>query len=585
MRSNFVFVAVCVAGLLALGCAGSDGADGADGSDGTDGLGGDDGVATLVNVTPEAPGETCADGGVKVESGRDDDGDNTLAPDEIDSTTYVCNGVNGEDGSLLRVTAEPRGENCEFGGTKIEAGMDDDGDGALGDTEVDTTDYVCEDCVGPDCTLIPDIAQSAETETCLGCHETMNPGMVDRWYRSDHYLEAVGCYECHQAEASDVDAMNHNGETIAVIVSPTDCARCHSAEVDEFEASHHSAAGDILDSLDNRLAEIIEGDLSFEGESPAAVSGCAQCHGSVVVVEAGGGLSAATFPNSGIGRLNPDGSRGACSACHMRHDFSVEVARRPENCGRCHMGPDHPHIEVYEESQHGILFHAHEDEMALDSDSWVVGVDYTAAPTCATCHMGETRTQPLTHDVGTRLSWNLRAPISFETTDSAAKRGLMQDVCSACHSAPHIENFYEQLEAGVNLYNNKFAQPATDIYNAIRAPFAGAGAPEPLISTPTFDDELEWSYFYLWHHEGRRARAGLAMLGPDYTQWHGFYEVAERFYFEVIPQAREILEHHLDTTSPDYDARTDARATAIQVQIHDVLCRPEHLWFGETGCL
>jgi len=76
----------------------------------------------------------------------------------------------------------------------------------------------------------------------------------------------------------------------------------------------------------------------------------------------------------------------------------------------------------------------------------------------------------------------------------------------------------------------------------------------------------------------------MAMSGPDYTQWHGFYEVAERFYFELIPQAREILAHHLDTTAPDYDVRTDARAIAIQAQIHDILCRPEHVWFGESGC-
>jgi hypothetical protein len=29
------------------------------------------------------------------------------------------------------------------------------------------------------------------------------------------------------------------------------------------------------------------------------------------------------------------------------------------------------------------------------------------------------------------------------------------------------------------------------------------------------------------HHEGRRARHGAAMMGADYTQWHGFYEVAQ----------------------------------------------------------
>ncbi|WP_445475436.1 hypothetical protein ACT9XH_01435 [Methanococcoides methylutens] len=29
----------------------------------------------------------------------------------------------------------------------------------------------------------------------------------------------------------------------------------------------------------------------------------------------------------------------------------------------------------------------------------------------------------------------------------------------------------------------------------------------------------------MWHHEGRHARMGAFMLGPDFVQWHGFYEL------------------------------------------------------------
>jgi len=48
--------------------------------------------------------------------------------------------------------------------------------------------------------------------------------------------------------------------------------------------------------------------------------------------------------------------------------------------------------------------------------------------------------------------------------------------------------------------------------------------------TPTpFDEKIEWTYYELWHHQGRRARMGTAMMGPDYAQWHGFYEVAKPF--------------------------------------------------------
>ncbi len=60
-----------------------------------------------------------------------------------------------------------------------------------------------------------------------------------------------------------------------------------------------------------------------KGVSAAAVSGCWQCHGSEVKVLPGGKLDPATWPNTGIGRINPDGSEGSCSACHSRHSFSA----------------------------------------------------------------------------------------------------------------------------------------------------------------------------------------------------------------------------------------------------------------------
>ena len=181
---------------------------------------------------------------------------------------------------------------------------------------------------------------------------------------------------------------------------------------------------------------------SPEGNSSAAVNGCWQCHGSKVKVLKDGALDPATWPNTGIGRINPDGSEGACSACHSRHQFSTAQARQPDNCGKCHLGPDHPQKEIYEESKHGIAFKAYKDQMNLDSAKWVVGVDYTAAPTCATCHMGATRNQDSTHNVGERISWTNRPPVSVRPEVMDAKMGLasaelkwdkrrenMQDVC------------------------------------------------------------------------------------------------------------------------------------------------------------
>ncbi|GAB4246620.1 multiheme c-type cytochrome [Deferrisoma sp.] len=368
---------------------------------------------------------------------------------------------------------------------------------------------------------------SSETRECLECHTDQMPGLVTQWASSAHWNAGVGCYECHKADPNDPDAMEHNGWTVSIIVSPRDCGRCHEREAAEQEASHHAEAGNILNSKDGLLGQTVGGE-------PAVAVGCRQCHGSVVRVKDGGKLDPATWPNTGIGRVNPDGSKGTCSACHTRHRFSKAQARRPEVCGKCHLGPDHPQKEVYEESKHGILYAAFADQLNLTRPKWVAGQDYYDAPTCATCHMSATPNQSVTHDVGARLSWNLRAPISSRTKDWEKKLAAMKDVCSACHGGDFVEGFYGQLDAFVELYNEKFAKTA----QAIRARLIEEG----VLTAQDFDDKIDWIWWELWHHEGRRARHGAAMSGPDYAWWHGIYDVAKHFYTELLPEAKEACE-------------------------------------------
>ncbi len=381
---------------------------------------------------------------------------------------------------------------------------------------------------------------SKEGQVCINCHKAQSPSFVKEWELSKHAAKGVDCYSCHKAEKSDPDAMDHNGYTIAILVTPKDCGRCHANEEKEMTTSHHAKAGDILNSLDNYLGEVVGG--------PEAVAvGCLQCHGAKVKVLDNGKLDTNSWPNTGIGRINPDGSKGSCSACHIRHNFSRAQAREPEICGKCHLGPDHPQIEVYEESKHGIVYAANKDKLNMDKDSWIVGKDYTAAPTCATCHISATPTQPVTHDVGARISWTLRPPVSKKLENADKKRAAMQDVCSSCHSSPFVEGFYKQFDNLVNLYDTKFAMPAM----AIRKDLMEKGK----ISKADFDDKLDWIYWELWHHEGRRARHGAAMSGPDYAWWHGIYDVAKNFYTEFLPEVKsvagpelynELVKKHLD---------------------------------------
>lgn len=427
-------------------------------------------------------------------------------------------------------------------------------------------------------------ALSAESEACAKCHAKESPSIYHQWGSSKHFRGNVGCFECHQAEKNDPDAFTHEGQLISVMVTPKDCGRCHSREVEEFLASHHSKAGRILGSLDNVLAEVVEGNRGMvtpgfpRGTSAAAVNGCWQCHGSEVKVLPGGKLDPATWPNTGIGRINPDGSEGSCAACHNRHAFSAAQARHPDTCGKCHMGPDHPQKEIYEESKHGIAFFANIQKMNLDNAKWIVGEDYFSAPTCATCHMSATRNQRVTHDIGLRISWNNRPAVSVRPEVADAKMKLpgkdvpwqkrregMMDVCRSCHDKGWVDNWYVQYDELVKLYNEKFAKPGLELY----------GAAKPLLKPIEFTNKLDFVWYEIWHHEGRRARHGASMMGPDYTHWHGTYEVAKHFYSEMVPELEELVERN--ATSPDTKKREAAAALRKLLDHH--LASPDHRWY------
>jgi len=413
---------------------------------------------------------------------------------------------------------------------------------------------------------------SDASKACLRCHKTDQPGLYLQWGSSKHYRANVGCNECHRAAPDEPDAFEHGDQWISVLVTPKDCARCHGKEVEEFAASHHSKGGRILGSLDNTLAEIVEGNSAFRtpafphGNSAAAVSGCWQCHGSELKVLGDGKLDPATWPNSGIGRINPDGSEGSCTACHMRHEFAAEQARHPDTCGKCHLGPDHPQKEIYEESKHGIAFFANAKACNLANEKWIAGEDYFHAPTCATCHMSATKDLPVTHDIGMRISWNNRPAISVRPEIADAKMGLpgkdvgwqarrtaMQKVCASCHYQSWVDNFYVQYDGLVALYNDKYATPGEALYALAR----------PLLKPVQFSNKLDFTWYELWHHAGRRARHAAAMMGPDYTHWHGTYELARDFYSEYVPQLEELVEKGLASA----DAAMVEAANKLQAEL------------------
>ncbi len=258
-----------------------------------------------------------------------------------------------------------------------------------------------------------------------------------------------------------------------------------SEEQIAFAEQYHRGA---VDRPANTLARL-------EG-SAAMNRGCMQCHS--------------------VGRPNPDGSIGDCTACHARHVASVELARTPETCGQCHMGPDHSQIEIYHESKHGVLFNSQREHLNLAAEPGKLTTRDMPVPTCATCHMSGLEGMKVTHDTTERLSFWLFAEVSEKRPTYLQGQAEMKEVCLKCHTTPRIEKFYDEAEEVVNS-TYEYVSASREIIAALRA--EGLLTPEP------FDEPIEFLAFDIWHYFGRTAKHGAFMGGADFVQWHGFYEL------------------------------------------------------------
>lgn len=130
---------VAVFAGFVLACSGSDGKNGAAGANGANG------ATALTKTSAEPAGMNCPSGGTKVEVGLDKNGNGVLDQDEVSGQPiYVCNGTGGSP-SLVKTTPEPGGSNCQYGGVKIETGLDANNNGMLDANEVNqsATTYVC----------------------------------------------------------------------------------------------------------------------------------------------------------------------------------------------------------------------------------------------------------------------------------------------------------------------------------------------------------------------------------------------------------------------------------------------------------
>lgn len=394
-------------------------------------------------------------------------------------------------------------------------------------------------------------SMSKQAQACIECHKIESPGIFADWAHSRHASANITCLDCHQAEEFDPDVSQvhykqyERGDSkwgareyrvpVSAVVSPKDCSRCHPDEAKQYAASKHANTIEIMWKIDPWLNAGQNSD--FERQA-----GCFHCHGTVVAVK-DGKLDPATWPNVGVGRLNMDGSKGSCAACHTRHKFSVAEARQPDTCGQCHLGPDHPQIEIWNESKHGAIYRSEYTKwnFAAAPGTWTPGTDYRA-PTCAACHMSGSGVVRTTHDVTERLAWEAQAPLTVRpnefaafpaTTDWKVERDKMKQVCLACHGQQWVDDHFTKYDAVIVNYNDNYYKPALakleELYQK------GLMDPKGFFRQPLFTE-----FYELWHHEGRRARFGAAMMAPDYAWWHGFYECKKR-YVSFMKEADHLI--------------------------------------------
>jgi hydroxylamine dehydrogenase len=448
---------------------------------------------------------------------------------------------------------------------------------------------------------------SEASQDCLGCHEDETPGIVADWRGSRHAVTsvsealkkpsiarrvsvekvpdsmastAVGCYECHGLNpAAHKDNFEHNDYKINVVVSPPDCATCHPVEVEQFSHSKKAHAIDILEKnpLYHTLTKTITDLKGFEngklvsmGAAPMAnAKSCFACHGTHIEVRGMKTIETefeevsvpdlANWPNQGVGRHNPDGSFGACTACHPRHGFSLETARKPYTCAQCHLAPDVPAWEVFKESKHGNMFLSESGKWDWNRVPWRAGIDFKA-PTCAACHnalLTDKDDEPVverTHDFGSRLwvrifglpyshpqpkdgrTYKIRnadgLPLPVTLTGQPAssfliskveqkeRRAMMGSVCGFCHSTSWSNDFFEQMDQ-TNKEADRMVKTATQLMQH---------AWDKKLADPTnpFDEVIEKIWLREWLFYASSVRYGAAMSGPDYVGFkYGWWNLNE----------------------------------------------------------
>ena len=443
---------------------------------------------------------------------------------------------------------------------------------------------------------------SDKTEECLSCHADVTPGIVADWKRSLHSRvtpegglkkpalqrrvsaksvpetllnTVVGCAECHTLKPdTHKGTFDHNGHRVHIVVSPPDCSTCHPEETMQYSRNimSHAYANLNNNAVYHGLVDQVNGTYAFSDGKIGLISpsdqtnadACFYCHGTVIGVsgmrQRETAMGEMTFPvlsgwpNQGVGRINPDDSKGSCTSCHTRHQFSIKVARNPAICSECHKGPDVPAYPVYLVSKHGNIYSSLGDTWDFTSVPWKIGTDFTA-PTCASCHVsllvaGEGDRPEIiaerSHQMNDRIAWRIFGlvyahphPLSPDTTLIRNKAGLplpteltgepassylisaqegksrtakIKKICSGCHGGNWVEGHFARFEETIRT-TNEMTLSATNILLAAWEKGVANGLAQ---NDSIFNEPIEKMWVEQWLFFANSTRFASAMAGADY---------------------------------------------------------------------
>ncbi|MBI5696848.1 MAG: cytochrome C [Nitrospirae bacterium] len=363
---------------------------------------------------------------------------------------------------------------------------------------------------------------------CVTCHEKVSPQIVKDW-KECKMSGLFACDKCHGKE--------HNTMTdFAKAKMPTadTCKPCHGKQVEQFLNGKHSLAWVALQAMPktgSQPHQIMEG-----------MKGCGGCH-----------------------RIGYQG--GKCDSCHTRHKFSKAEAQKPEACGTCHMGFDHPQYEMWGTSKHGMIY-------AMEGDTG-------RAPKCQTCHMDG-------GDHGVMTSWGFLA-LRLPEDDAAwmadrvtilqalnvlddkgqptgrldvvkagkvarltkeewqGPRDKMIKVCSNCHSGSFVKKNLQAADEIIKEADKLMAEAIRTVDGLYKDGILERPKDAPFsVDLLTFYDAptaIEQTLYVMLLEHRMRTFQGAFHMNPDYMHWYGWAEM-KKDLVEIKEEAAKLRAEH-----------------------------------------